>query len=91
MGLTFKEIARTCAIRAWSILFKELGDYSVRVDVYGPLGGSTQNECGIELVTDLSGDYDGIVLAVGHASLPKWADAIRALVAAARTPDLKFV
>jgi len=83
MGLTFKENCPDLRNTRVVDIIQELGEYSVRVDVYDPWVDpeSAKNEYGIELVTDLSeGDYDGIVLAVGHRQFAEMGlDAIRAL------------
>lgn len=83
MGLTFKENCPDLRNTRVVDIIQELGEYSVRVDVYDPWvdAESAKNEYGIELVTDLSeGDYDGIVLAVGHRQFAEMGlDAIRAL------------
>jgi UDP-N-acetyl-D-galactosamine dehydrogenase len=83
MGLTFKE---NCAdIRNSRVvdIVEELQSYQLSVDVYDPWISpeSAREELGIELIdAPEKGDYDGIVLAVGHKVFTDLdADRIRAL------------
>ncbi|MBZ0329207.1 Vi polysaccharide biosynthesis UDP-N-acetylglucosamine C-6 dehydrogenase TviB [Halomonas sp. ANAO-440] len=69
MGLTFKENCPDLRNTRVVDIFKELGDYDIRVDVYDPHVNKdeAEHEYGIRPVEQPeAGAYDGIILAVAH-------------------------
>ncbi|MCH2556044.1 MAG: Vi polysaccharide biosynthesis UDP-N-acetylglucosamine C-6 dehydrogenase TviB [Alcanivorax sp.] len=83
MGLTFKENCPDLRNTRVVDVVKELAEYNVRVDVYDPWinPDEAHHEYGIQPIeAPRDGDYDGIVLAVGHRQFKDMgADAIRRL------------
>ncbi len=83
MGLTFKENCPDLRNTRVVDIVQELGEYSVDVEVYDPWVEPEEAiaEYGITPVkTPSKGEYDGIILAVGHREfLHMGVDAIRAL------------
>lgn len=82
-GLTFKENCPDLRNTRVVDVVKELAEYNVRVDVYDPWinPDEAHHEYGIQPIeAPRDGDYDGIVLAVGHRQFKDMgADAIRRL------------
>lgn len=68
MGVTFKEDVSDIRNSKVVDLVRELMDYSIQVHVVDPHGSPNElaNEYGISLVDKPLGDYDIILLAVGH-------------------------
>ena len=68
MGITFKEEVSDIRNSKVVDLIKELEDYSIAVDVIDPFGSPTElaHEYNIHLKAAPEGQYDSIVLAVGH-------------------------
>ncbi|AFN35438.1 Vi polysaccharide biosynthesis UDP-N-acetylglucosamine C-6 dehydrogenase TviB [Taylorella equigenitalis] len=83
MGLTFKENCTDIRNTRIVDIVKELGDYNIVVDVYDPWVDPEEamQEYGIKTVDSVSdGQYDGIILAVGHKEFREMGvDKIRAL------------
>lgn len=83
MGLTFKENCPDLRNTRVVDVVKELAEYNVRVDVYDPWinPDEAHHEYGIQPIeAPRDGDYDGIVLAVGHRQFKDMgAEAIRRL------------
>lgn len=73
LGITFKEncpdIRNTRAID----IYQELRSYDIEVDVYDPWANANEvrHEYGVDLVKQLEGQYDAIILAVGHKEFLK--------------------
>lgn len=68
MGITFKEEVSDIRNSKVVDLIKELEDYSIAVDVIDPFGSPVEleHEYNIHLKASPEGQYDSIVLAVGH-------------------------
>jgi UDP-N-acetyl-D-galactosamine dehydrogenase len=68
MGITFKEEVSDIRNSKVVDLIKELEDYSISVDVIDPFGSPAElaHEYNIHLKAAPEGQYDSIVLAVGH-------------------------
>ncbi|MEY2671300.1 MAG: hypothetical protein RLZZ577_1616 [Bacteroidota bacterium] len=68
MGITFKEEVSDIRNSKVVDLIKELEDYSIAVDVIDPFGSPAElaHEYNIQLKAAPEGQYDSIVLAVGH-------------------------
>jgi UDP-N-acetyl-D-galactosamine dehydrogenase len=68
MGITFKEEVSDIRNSKVVDLIKELEDYSIAVDVIDPFGSPSElaHEYNIHLKAVPEGQYDSIVLAVGH-------------------------
>jgi UDP-N-acetyl-D-galactosamine dehydrogenase len=68
MGITFKEEVSDIRNSKVVDLIKELEDYSIAVDVIDPFGSPAEldHEYNIQLKATPEGQYDSIVLAVGH-------------------------
>ena len=68
MGITFKEEVSDIRNSKVVDLIKELEDYSIAVDVIDPFGSPAElaHEYNIHLKAAPEGQYDSIVLAVGH-------------------------
>lgn len=68
MGITFKEDVADIRNSKVVDLVRELEDYSIHVDVIDPYASveEVKEEYGIELLNDIDGEYDSIVVAVGH-------------------------
>ncbi len=68
MGITFKEEVSDIRNSKVVDLIKELEDYSIAVDVIDPFGSpiELEHEYNIHLKATPEGQYDSIVLAVGH-------------------------
>ena len=68
LGLTFKE--NTPDLRNTRVvdIVGELADMGMRVDVHDPWvdAGEAHEEYGLALVTPNAGEYDAVLLAVGH-------------------------
>ena len=83
MGLTFKENCPDLRNTRVVDIVRELGEYSIHVDVYDPWVDPAEavHEYGIEPVAQpRQGAYDGIILAVAHEQFKSMgAAAIRAL------------
>lgn len=83
MGLAFKENCPDLRNTRVVDIVRELGEYSIDVDVYDPWVGAEEavHEYDIKLVEQpAAGGYDAIILAVGHKQfLEMGAQAIRAL------------
>ncbi|AEP36110.1 Vi polysaccharide biosynthesis UDP-N-acetylglucosamine C-6 dehydrogenase TviB [Taylorella asinigenitalis] len=83
MGLTFKENCTDIRNTRIVDIVEELKDYNIHVDVYDPWVDpeEAQQEYGITLTDSVKdGQYDGIVLAVGHKEFREMGvDKIRAL------------
>ncbi|MEO1903423.1 MAG: Vi polysaccharide biosynthesis UDP-N-acetylglucosamine C-6 dehydrogenase TviB [Alcanivorax sp.] len=83
MGLTFKENCPDLRNTRVVDVVNELAEYNVRVDVYDPWinPDEAHHEYGIQPIeAPRDGDYDGIVLAVGHRQFKDMgAEAIRRL------------
>ena len=83
MGLTFKENCPDLRNTRVVDVVNELAEYNVRVDVYDPWinPDEAHHEYGIQPIeAPRDGDYDGIVLAVGHHQFKDMgAEAIRRL------------
>lgn len=83
MGLAFKENCPDLRNTRVVDIVRELGEYSIDVDVYDPWvdEAASQEEYGITPVkTPAQGSYDGIIVAVAHEQFVQMgADAIRAL------------
>jgi len=70
MGITFKEDVPDIRNSKVVDLIKELMDYSINVHVVDPLASANEvaKEHGISLMDEPQGDYDAVVLAVGHSA-----------------------
>lgn len=83
MGLTFKENCPDLRNTRVIDIIHELAEYGVAVDVYDPwvAVGEAYEEYGVKpITTPDEGQYDGIVIAVGHKQFCEMgADKIRAL------------
>lgn len=83
MGLAFKENCPDLRNTRVVDIVRELGEYSIDVDVYDPWvdEAAAQEEYGITPVkTPAQGSYDGIIMAVAHQQfVDMGAEAIRAL------------
>jgi len=83
MGLAFKENCPDLRNTRVVDIVRELGEYSIDVDVYDPWvdEAASQEEYGITPVkAPAQGSYDGIIVAVAHEQFVQMgADAIRAL------------
>lgn len=83
MGLSFKENCPDLRNTRVIDIVRELGEYSVIVDVHDPVVSAEEAQCkyGIKLVSDPEPEsYDGIILAVAHhVFIEMGACAIRAL------------
>lgn len=68
MGFTFKENCPDTRNTKVIDIYDELKEYGLEVDVYDPVANAEQvtSEYGIKLIEKLSGDYDALILAVGH-------------------------
>jgi len=73
MGITFKEDVADIRNSKVVDLVKELMDYSIKVHIVDPHGcpNELSNEYGITLIGEPIGEYDIIVLAVGHSQYIK--------------------
>lgn len=96
MGLTFKENCPDLRNTKIVDIVDELKEYNIQVDIVDPWCSAeeAQHEYELELTTDYkNGQYDGIILAVGHDQFKKMgADAIRKLGKADHVLyDLKYV
>ncbi|GAA0777693.1 Vi polysaccharide biosynthesis UDP-N-acetylglucosamine C-6 dehydrogenase TviB [Castellaniella ginsengisoli] len=83
MGLAFKENCPDLRNTRVVDIVRELGEYSIEVDVYDPWvdAAEAQHEYGLTLVSKpAEGAYDGIILAVAHEQFAAMgAAALRAL------------
>jgi len=83
MGLAFKENCPDLRNTRVVDIVRELGEYSIDVDVYDPWvdAAEAQHEYGLTLVSKpAEGAYDGIILAVAHEQFAAMgAAALRAL------------
>ncbi len=70
MGITFKEDVADIRNSKVVDLIHELEDYSVMVDVIDPHASveEVKREYGIDLLKEITGKYDCLVLAVGHSA-----------------------
>jgi len=96
LGLAFKENCPDLRNTRVVDIIAELADFQAKVDVYDPWVDATeaQHEYGITPISDLNaGEYDAIVLAVGHAEFAKLgAHGVRALGKATSVVyDVKYV
>jgi UDP-N-acetyl-D-glucosamine/UDP-N-acetyl-D-galactosamine dehydrogenase len=68
LGITFKENCPDIRNTRVVDVFRELLDFGVQVDVYDPWASAEEvrDEYGIGLVNNMTGKYEGIVLAVAH-------------------------
>ncbi len=68
MGMTFKEDVSDVRNSKVSDLVKELKTYGPKVEVVDPHADAheVKEEYGIDLASEMSGDYDAIILAVAH-------------------------
>ena len=68
MGATFKENVSDIRNSKVADVVKELQSFSLNVDVTDPHANSdeTMHEYGFELITDISGKYDAVIIAVPH-------------------------
>lgn len=68
MGVTFKENVSDIRNSKVSVLIKELMDYSLNVHVVDPYASANEvaHEYGITLMDQATGEYDAILIAVGH-------------------------
>ncbi len=69
LGITFKENCPDIRNSRVIDIIRELESFGIRVEVYDPLADrdEVQHEYGLTLVDAPQSDYDGVVLAVGHA------------------------
>ncbi len=69
LGITFKENCPDIRNSRVIDIIRELESFGIRVEVYDPLADrdEVQQEYGLTLVEAPQSDYDGVVLAVGHA------------------------
>ncbi len=69
LGITFKENCPDIRNSRVIDIIRELQSFGIRVDVYDPLADrdEVQAEYGLALLDAPQSDYDGVVLAVGHA------------------------
>jgi UDP-N-acetyl-D-galactosamine dehydrogenase len=84
IGVTFKENVPDIRNSRVPAIVRELADYGIAVDCWDPFAdpGEVEHEYGLRLVSALSGDYDGVLLAVPHHGL---VDRVRALLEVPRT------
>jgi UDP-N-acetyl-D-galactosamine dehydrogenase len=71
LGLTFKENCPDLRNTRVVDVVEELRDYGMQVDVHDPWANvaEAQHEYGLDLIgTPAAGAYDGVVLAVAHAT-----------------------
>jgi UDP-N-acetyl-D-galactosamine dehydrogenase len=68
LGITFKENCPDIRNSRVVDIYRELTDFGMEVDVYDPWANKAEvkNEHGIDLISDLSVNYDAIVLTVAH-------------------------
>jgi UDP-N-acetyl-D-galactosamine dehydrogenase len=68
MGLAFKENCPDVRNTKVIDVYRELLDYNCQVDIYDPWVNSEEalHEYGVNMLTELEGKYDGIILAVAH-------------------------
>ena len=68
MGATFKENVEDIRNSKVADVVKEFQSYGVNVDVTDPVASSDDllHEYGFSLTSNLSNDYDAIVITVGH-------------------------
>jgi len=68
LGVTFKENCPDIRNSKVADVVKELQTYGAKVDIYDPYAdaGEVKHEYGLALVTEPSGPYHSVVLAVGH-------------------------
>jgi UDP-N-acetyl-D-galactosamine dehydrogenase len=68
MGITFKEDVADIRNSKVVDLIKELKDYSMIVDVIDPHAGvdEVKHEYNIDLIPEIVGTYDAVIVAVGH-------------------------
>ncbi|MGB3777852.1 MAG: nucleotide sugar dehydrogenase [Tunicatimonas sp.] len=73
LGITFKENCPDIRNSRVIDIIRELQSFGIRVDVYDPLADrdEVQAEYGLALLDAPQSDYDGVVLAVGHAEFRK--------------------
>lgn len=76
MGITFKEDVADIRNSKVVELVKELGDYSIRVDVIDPHASieEVKRKYNIDLKREPTGQYDAIVVAVGHREYREMTD-----------------
>ena len=69
LGITFKENCPDIRNSRVIDIIRELESFGIQVDVYDPLADrdEVQTEYGLPLLDAPQSDYDGVVLAVGHA------------------------
>ena len=69
LGITFKENCPDIRNSRVIDIIRELESFGIQVDVYDPLADrdEVQTEYGLPLLDTPQSDYDGVVLAVGHA------------------------
>ena len=70
LGITFKENCPDIRNSRVIDIIRELESFGINVDVYDPLADAeeVQQEYGLHLTEKLMDEYDGIVIAVGHAA-----------------------
>ncbi len=68
MGITFKENCPDIRNTRVTDIIKELESFGIKVSVYDPMASKEEvkHEYGIDLVDQMEGNYEGIVMAVGH-------------------------
>jgi len=68
MGITFKENVSDMRNSKVIDLVKELGDYSVKVEVHDPHASSDELKevGGFGLIDNIGSDYDAVIVAVNH-------------------------
>jgi len=68
LGITFKENCPDIRNSRVVDIYRELTDFGMEVDVYDPWANKAEvkKEHGIDLISDLSVNYDAIVLTVAH-------------------------
>lgn len=96
MGLTFKENCPDIRNTKVVDIIRELREFNICVDVYDPWAEAEEvhHEYGLSLITQLQpGQYDGIILAVGHNQFKDMGEqAIRSLGKAQHVLyDLKYI
>ena len=96
MGLTFKENYPDIRNTKVVDIIRELREFNICVDVYDPWAEAEEvhHEYGLSLITQLQpGQYDGIILAVGHNQFKDMGEqAIRSLGKAQHVLyDLKYI
>ena len=69
LGITFKENCPDIRNSRVIDIVRELASFGIRVEIYDPLADrdEVQQEYGLTLAEAPQSDYDGVVLAVGHA------------------------